>query len=350
MEKMNINGKYTMITDNILDLKRIIDRNKSLLIYQNNIEELVKNFTKQAEIDSELLKIRDGESGKSLKTVEEILSYLINNNFGREDVIIAFGGGSVCDVAGFASSIFKRGMKLVMIPTTLLAMVDAAIGGKNGVNFHKTKNQIGTFYQPDLIYNNIKFVKTLDKNEFQSGLGEIIKYGVSLNEELFDFIIKNKNKIKKRELKIIKEIVKRSQKIKMNIVKKDEKEIKGIREILNVGHTIGHAIESNSNFNVKHGIAVFYGMLVECKISKILGIADKDVCNIINKIMNEFDIPNINISNNKKFRRYIINDKKITNGKLFFPAIKKIGEVELIYIDLKKFMEVLDHDEIWTNR
>lgn len=349
MEEIKINDKISIITNNILDVKYILDKKKILIISQKNIMKFAENFIEENNFNAHLFEINEGEYGKTWRAVEQILQYLIKNEFDREDFIVGFGGGTVSDVSGFVASIYKRGMKLATVPTTLLSMVDAAIGGKNGINFQKTKNQIGTFYQPDLIYNNIKFIKSLSEIEFLSGMGEVIKYGISIDKNLYNFLIKNKKRIERREMKTMEKVIKQSQEIKINIVTKDEREEKGIREILNIGHTIGHAIESYTNFNVPHGIAVLHGIIIECKISKILGFTNDDTCDKISKIIKDFSIPKIQHVSYKNLEKYILKDKKIRGDRFNFPIIKNLGKSDVINVNVKDFKEVLKNNEIWTD-
>ncbi|TRM85751.1 3-dehydroquinate synthase, partial [Sulfolobus sp. A20-N-G8] len=196
--------------------------------------------------------INDGEDSKDLSNVMLIIKELFNRGFDRGDYLVALGGGTVTDVAGFVASIYLRGINLINIPTTLLGMVDASIGGKNGVNFGDIKNVLGTFYQPSLIISDLKFLETLPADELLKGLAEVIKYGLTLDKELYDFLSLNKDKILAKDEEALEEIIYRSSLDKINVVKEDERENKGIRIVLNFGHTIGHAIEAGSEIMIAH--------------------------------------------------------------------------------------------------
>ncbi|MEM3369044.1 MAG: 3-dehydroquinate synthase family protein, partial [Thermoproteota archaeon] len=206
-----------------------------------------------------------------------MLDAMFHNDFTRTDFVVAIGGGTIIDLSGFIASIYMRGVNLVNVPTTLLGMVDAALGGKNGVNFGGIKNIIGTFYQPLLVVSDVSFLETLPREELCRGLAEVIKYGITLDRGLFNYLERHRDKILSGDSSKLEEIVYKSSLNKLSIVKKDEKETKGVRIVLNFGHTIGHAIEAASNFKVHHGEAVSVGMIYEAEIAKELGYAKEDV-------------------------------------------------------------------------
>jgi 3-dehydroquinate synthase len=350
MEELTFNDRKTIMTSDIKDLRNFLEGRKSILITQRYISNLAKKFIAENLLISEFFDIEDGEEAKNLGTVMSIVDYLGKNNIGRYDCLISFGGGSASDVVGFTASIYKRGMELAIIPTTLLSMIDASIGGKNGIDIGGTKNQIGTFYQPGIVYSNVNFLKSLSEIEYKSGLGEIIKYGLSTDRNLLSFMINHIREIEARDEKVLKSIVTRSQKIKMGIVKKDERETEGIREVLNVGHTVGHAIESSSGFKIRHGIAVVYGMLAECELSVKFGLAEPSLCNTIREIIKKFNFPVLERFNINEIIKYITNDKKIKGGKINFPALKGIGETEIIRIDVRDFLREVKDEKIWLAR
>ena len=189
-----------------------------------------------------------GEENKNLDVVEDVYEFLIQNHFDRTDMLVALGGGVVGDLTGFTAATYLRGIAFIQVPTSLLAMVDSSIGGKTGVDFRAYKNMVGAFYQPKLVYMNIKVLDTLSVRLFHSGFGEIIKHGLIKDMSYYDFICRNKEQILAHEEKAIAEMVYGSCVIKKNVVEMDPTE-KGERALLNFGHTLGHAIEKLSNFS-----------------------------------------------------------------------------------------------------
>lgn len=207
------------------------------------------------------------EENKSLKKVEEILTYLLERNIRRDSVLFAIGGGVTGDLSGFVAAVFQRGINYVHVPTTLLAMVDSSVGGKVGVNHDCGKNMIGAFHQPVSIIMNTKFLASLPKDELTCGLGEIVKYAVLRGDHFFDFLEKNYMKLLNKDEKSLERIVRMSVEAKKRYVERDEREA-GIRAHLNLGHTIGHAVEAATKYNkFKHGEAVLIGLVAEAHIA-----------------------------------------------------------------------------------
>ncbi|MFW9864450.1 MAG: 3-dehydroquinate synthase, partial [Candidatus Thorarchaeota archaeon] len=208
-----------------------------------------------------------GESIKSLASTEELYHFLLDRHASRSDTILALGGGVIGDLAGFVASTYKRGMGLIQAPTTLLAQVDSALGGKTGVNLKDGKNLVGTFYQPNAVIADVSVLDSLHADDFASGLGEVIKYGAIMDRELLDLLMDNRDGILAREPNIMSQIVERCLRNKARVVEEDEREEKRRREILNFGHTIGHAIETCSRHNIPHGHAVAIGMVEEARFA-----------------------------------------------------------------------------------
>ena len=275
-----------------------------------------------------ILKLPDGEQYKNINTLSKIHDYLITMNFDRDLTIIALGGGVIGDLVGFASDTFLRGVNLIHIPTTLLAQVDSAIGGKTGVNHKFGKNLIGTFKQPNSVIIDINYLSTLPEKEFNSGLAEVIKYGIISNPKFLKWINNNSNLIIKRNSNSLLKIVEISVKEKISIVMRDEKE-SNIRAFLNFGHTLGHAIEASMNYkNILHGHAVSIGMIFATMLSVDKGALNIDEFNLIESTIKKLGLP-INIPSKistSKIIKHMSFDKKNKGGKNHFVLLKSIGK------------------------
>lgn len=277
-----------------------------------------------------VIEIPDGEEHKNLKTVSYIYDNLISNKMERTSPVIALGGGVIGDLAGFVSATYLRGVPYVQIPTTLLSQVDSSIGGKTGVNHSMGKNLIGAFYQPNFVFIDSAVLKTLQEREIKAGLAEVIKYGVISDKKLFAFLEKNSKDI----LKLgggIDYAVKRSCEIKADIVEKDETE-KGLRAILNYGHTFGHAIESLTHYKeFRHGEAVAIGMVMAAGLSHKLGLCSANVYKRIQALVKAFELP-ISMPHKigaDKFAAVMELDKKVIGSNLRFVLVRDIGDVIL---------------------
>lgn len=263
----NVNRLY-VITDTIVSK-----------LYMKYIDGVIKNWDYNTYI------IPSGEESKNMDTVFSIYNDLLDSNIDRNTYILAFGGGVVGDIAGFVASTYKRGLKYVQIPTTLLSQIDSSIGGKVGVDYGGYKNIIGSFYFPEKVFIDTYFLTTLPKREITSGLGEVFKYGLIYDYELFQYTKDNLDKIYEMDLNVLNIIIKKSVSIKEKIVSQDKKDF-GLRRILNFGHTIGHSIEAYYGFNrYNHGEAVILGILYESYIAKNLGLIDRNYFNEIHDIL-----------------------------------------------------------------
>lgn len=250
------------------------------------------------------------EKNKILLQVEKILTFLVENGALRDSTLVAIGGGIVGDVVAFAASIYMRGIKLVQIPTTLLAMVDSSVGGKTAVNFKGIKNNIGSFYQPSVVLIDSDFLYSLSKKEYLNGFAEVIKIASIRDKELFKYIEINKSSILKRDKDILEYIITSSCKLKAEIVEEDEKE-SGVRKLLNFGHTIAHCIESDSLHKIHHGFAVALGMVYESKFALKNGYTDNETYNAICNLLTSLHYPTTYTPNNiNKMLDAISKDKK----------------------------------------
>lgn len=321
------------LIDNLaLEIKQKHVANSYVIITDDNIakiygKNLLKNF-QDKNLHSHLISFPSGEKNKSRKTKEKIEDEMLRLGFGRDSCIIAIGGGITGDLAGFVAATYMRGVPYIQVPTTLLAMVDSSIGGKVGVDTEEAKNAIGAFYQPKKVIIDLDFLKTLPKNELINGLAEIIKHSLIKDKDFFHFLEKNIDKILNKDLEIIKKMVKRSCEIKASIVIEDEKE-KGLRRILNYGHTIGHAIESALNYRISHGQAVAIGMNYSAKLSAKLGFLHEGSVIRQNNLLQHIGLPH-RLSHHKIKPRNIINniqyDKKMIKNKINFILLSSIGE------------------------
>jgi|LSQX01.2.fsa_nt_gb 3-dehydroquinate synthase len=303
--------------------------NKILIVSDTNVFPIYGNIIKEelSTIGKEVFEIvlPPGEKTKNFNQLIKIIEVCGNNRMGRDDTILTLGGGVVSDIGGFASSIYMRGINFVTVPTTLLAQVDASVGGKTAVNLPFGKNLVGSFYQPSFVYIDLNTLNTLSNKEIKQGISEIIKYGIIKNKQIFDIMERETVDIKKH----YKFLVTESLKIKKEVVEKDEKEKRGLREILNFGHTLGHAIEISHFPRFTHGEAVALGMVGETYISSCVGLCEKDVFYKVKEVVKKWELPfsftNIKLEETLKFLSY---DKKVRQGKIRFVLPQSIGKVK----------------------
>lgn len=311
------------------EIKRHIKCKKIMIITNHVVNELygkrVVEILRKDDFSVCLTIIPDGENYKNIERVKKIYNECINNNLHRDDCIIALGGGVISDLAGFAAATYMRGISLINMPTTLVGQVDAAIGGKTGINF-EAKNIVGSFYQPKLALIDINFLKTLPEAEIKNGLAEIIKYAIIKDAGLFDLLGRNREKIMKLDKNSLLKIISRCCLIKARIIEKDEKE-NNVRAILNYGHTIGHAIEKVSEYKIPHGKAVAIGMIIEARIAKLLNLLDEKQEKKITELIKKYGLIGEMQIKKKDILKAIELDKKILNEKIRFVLPTKIGKV-----------------------
>ncbi|MGE5583468.1 MAG: 3-dehydroquinate synthase [Bacillota bacterium] len=282
----------------------------------------------EAGFDVQSLEIPDGESYKSLEQANVIYDALIEGTFDRTSILVALGGGVIGDLTGFAAATYMRGIRFIQLPTTLLAQVDSSIGGKVAVNHPKGKNLIGAFYQPSLVIADVSTLKTLPKREFSSGMAEVIKHGVILDENYLRLITGEAAAIRQYDPALLSWIVSGSCRIKGRVVEEDEQE-SGLRMVLNLGHTIGHAIESATNYSFyKHGEAVALGMLGAVRISARMDLLRQaDLSERLLEIYHQFnlpvDLPGLNVN---KILEAISLDKKARFNKVRWVLPVRTGE------------------------
>lgn len=296
------------------------------------VDENTKNYCLPKILDipslknAKVIELKSGESTKTIQKTIDIWSEFTEMNLDRNTLIVNLGGGVISDIGGFAASVFKRGLHYINIPTTLLAMVDASIGGKTGVNFKGLKNQLGVFSDPEVIFIDTEFLQTLPKRELYAGYAEIIKHALIMDFTLWEMLVK----IKPEDIYYQNEIIKRAIYVKSNIVNTDPLE-KDIRKILNFGHTIAHSIESYSLKNdsnpLLHGEAVAIGMICETYLSVVKNGLNSETANQIYTYLKSL-FPKYRIDNNAivELLQTIRQDKKNKNGKLNFTLISEIGK------------------------
>jgi len=304
--------------------------NKRLLIITDNhlfptLGKTLQSILQNKGLSVEQLSFPAGEIHKTRETKHKLEDELLKKNYGRDTCLIALGGGVVSDLVGFLGATYCRGIPVIYIPTTLLSMVDASIGGKTGVNTSQGKNLIGTFTQPHAVLIDTHTLTTLPDHEWRNGIVEIIKHALIADADLFFTLQKNSAKIKQPE--ILMDIIYTNCLIKKNIVERDEKE-NGIRQTLNFGHTIGHAIETIENYRIGHGEAVAIGILVESYLSIKQGLlAENNLCTI-EKILREYGLPlqTSAFQNKAQFHRALLHDKKNIHNKIHFVLLEKMGK------------------------
>ena len=291
----------------------------------------VKSSLEESGFNVSTVCVPEGEMSKSLSQVEKLYARCAQLKLDRSATILGLGGGVIGDLAGFVASTYLRGINFILLPTTLLAQVDASIGGKVGVDLPTGKNLVGSFYQPKFVYMDLETLQTLGLKQIRDGLAEVVKYGVIKDKELFCYLEENVNKLVNLNKKVAQFIIERAVKIKARVVEEDEREEKGKRQILNFGHTIGHAIEAATEYEAyTHGEAVSVGMVAAARISEKLGFIATDLVERIIELLKAIGLPvKMEKVNQNKLWDVLYRDKKIRAGKLNFVLPKNLGDVFL---------------------
>jgi 3-dehydroquinate synthase len=291
-------------------------------------KELSQSFS-DAKLENEYLEMPDGERKKTLSTVEELGRKMVKMGAGRDSVVMALGGGVVGDVSGFLSSVYMRGVEFIQIPTTFLAQVDSSVGGKTGVNLSEGKNLLGTFKQPRQVLIDPDVLISLPEREYRSGLYEALKYGIIRNPRIFEFMEENRERILKRDTGTLEWLIAECVRVKASVVAADEEE-HGERRILNLGHTIGHALEAETGYRqFMHGEAVAWGMVAAAMISVGMQMTDSGTAQrIISTILAYAPLPKVEVRSKSLVRR-LGRDKKSVNGRVHFILPVEIGKVDV---------------------
>ena len=342
IKNSNSNSNYSIIVgSNILNkissqINKLCPKaQKIALVVDKNVpikfKTKLKKYLKRYEVYT--FEFNVNEKFKSFKNVNKLVEECLKKNFNRSDILISLGGGILGDYSAFAASIIKRGINFINIPTTLLAQVDSSIGGKTGVNSLRGKNLIGSFYQPKLVLSDIEILKSLPQRELICGYAEILKHGLILKSDFFNWLkINSSSLLKSRNLSLLKKAVIESCKIKLSFVNKDVFE-KNTRMILNFGHTFAHAIEAQNKYSkrINHGEAVIMGMMMAAKLSYLKKICSLDTLDELKDIYHSnnlnYDIKKFfKKSEYKQIARYMSSDKKNNDKKINLILLKKIGQ------------------------
>ncbi len=309
-------------------------RAKRVCIVSNNIVAplyLASLKAKLADFVIDEVILPDGEAEKSLANFEVIMSHLLKHEHGRDTTLIALGGGVIGDITGFAAACYQRGIDFIQIPTTLLSQVDSSVGGKTAVNHPLGKNMVGAFYQPKAVFIDIDSLLTLPVREFNAGMAEVIKYGILGDESFFLWLEANISAIKSGDKVILAQMIEKCCQCKADIVASDETEA-GVRALLNLGHTFGHAIEAEQGYGKwLHGEAVATGMVLAAKLAVAMNLLEVSELRRMENLILAFDLPIIAPENMgfAEFIRHMRRDKKNIAGKLRFIIPTAIGQSEI---------------------
>ncbi len=309
----HIRGRQVMIVSNTTVAPLYLEQLKTTLADQYQVAEVI---------------LPDGEAYKTLDSVNLIFDALLNNRFNRTCTLIALGGGVIGDMTGFAAASYQRGVNFIQIPTTLLSQVDSSVGGKTGVNHPLGKNMIGAFWQPQLVLADTDTLQTLPERELAAGIAEVIKYGLIRDPEFFNWLESNVEPLKTKSTTALTEAIFRSCQNKADVVAQDELE-GGIRATLNLGHTFGHAIETEQGYGQwLHGEAVATGMLMAADLSQREGWLTSEDCSRIKKLLEAFDLPIIPPADMSAdtFIGHMLVDKKVLDGNLRLVLMESLGQ------------------------
>jgi 3-dehydroquinate synthase len=289
----------------------------------------VAKAIKRAGLKTAIHVVPAGERSKSMVQLQDVLSFLERQQIDRGGVVIAVGGGTVGDLAGFAASVWQRGVRLVEVPTTLLAMVDSSIGGKTGVNGRRSKNAIGAFWQPSAVVSDLAAIETLPAPSYRDAFAEVVKYAVAMDRGLFDLLLRNAPRLTERDPSMLQRVVFRCVAAKALVVAKDERD-RGPRAILNYGHTAGHALEAATGFRVSHGRAVAFGMRVAADIAVSMDLCSERLAESQDALLEAFGLPDRPPhADPKRVLAAIALDKKARRGKVAWVMPRRIGHAEV---------------------
>ena len=323
----------------------IADKNVHTCQYSNFLDQI-----SDLKVTPHLLLIPPGEASKSWHNLKKILDWLTELNFDRTDYVIAFGGGVVGDLVSLATSLFRRGINLIQVPTTLLSQVDSSVGGKTAINSGPAKNSIGSFYHPKVVFCDTSFLSSLSDRAFLSGYAEVLKMALVFDKDFYKFLIENQKLMSMRDETVLLHIIDKSLELKSKVVEIDEKEL-GERALLNFGHTFGHALESYFDYSEKllHGEAVSLGMVLAARFSMEESYFSENKLDDIIDHLNAMNLPTLitQIHNDKidlvKILKFMQQDKKVVGNNINLILLKDIGngfiEKNVSFEKIRKFLQ-----------
>lgn len=346
MEKITVKGStsYNVVVEhNILDRVGELMRNKfagkkALIVTDSNVAPLylhtVETSFKESGYETYSITLAPGDESKSIDNYVNLLQFLADHHFAGSDIIVGLGGGMIGDLAGFVAATYKRGMKCVLVPTTLLAMVDASVGGKTAVNMSTGKNQVGIIRNPSIVLCDPNTLSSLSRDNLKEGYAEIIKYGILTGSDVIDMLrtaVDNKNYY---------DVICISIAIKRDVVVMDEGD-KGIRQFLNLGHLVGHAIEAATNYSISHGKAVAAGLAIEARAAAMSGFAGMSTYLEIASILKEFHFDITHPYNISDLEPYLVSDKRIDDSKIKLIIPVEIGNCVMKEIEMSELVNYL---------
>ncbi len=352
----NINIGYDLLDNASHFIKPLLPRSKAVIVtdqylLENHFKRLRDNLTK-SDIHWDVIVLNRGEGAKSWQQLEFLVEKLLEMKVERNDPIIGLGGGVIGDITGFAASIVRRGVPFIQMPTTLLAQVDSSVGGKTSINSRQGKNLVGSFYQPRLVLSDLSVLETLSERDFIAGYGEVLKYGLLGDRIFFEWLEDSADLIKKRNQNAMSIIVKRSCEIKARIVSRDEKE-KGVRALLNLGHTFGHALETATGYSNKllHGEAVAIGCKLAFELSYSAGLCTREEIDRMTRHMDKMEmLQSLNtlegeLPTTDDLIEIMYQDKKSREGVLNFVLVERIGKAFVTnQVDMSMVRKVLEQN------
>ncbi len=326
------NSAYPIIIHpDLFDLSAIrsqLGGRKIMIVSNDTVAPLYLETVSDLFVDNKVFNcvLEDGEQYKNTQSWQVIIDALANHQFNRSDLLVSLGGGVIGDMTGFAAASWMRGIDFIQIPTTLLAQIDASVGGKTGINHSKGKNLIGAFHQPKAVIINVSSLNTLPVREFNAGIGEAIKYGGINQAGFFHWLSEHVDDIKIKKPGILMQLISQCCQFKADVVEQDETE-QGVRALLNLGHTFGHAIETATNFKYLHGEAVGLGMVMAAELSAQLGYCEAGIRKMLENLLQAFDLP-IMLDSNVTANTLLTlmkSDKKVINDQHRLILMKRLG-------------------------
>jgi 3-dehydroquinate synthase len=289
----------------------------------------VVDLLQRAGITTSLVNLHGGEGAKSFAGLRGVLEFLEGAGLDRSGCVVAVGGGSIGDLAGFAAAVWMRGVAYFQVPTTLLAMVDSSIGGKTAINTDRSKNAVGAFWQPAAVVADLDSLETLPPEEFRSAFGEIVKYAMAMDRELFDTLSRGGERLRRRDWQALETVVARCAACKAGVVASDEFDRAGVRAVLNYGHTAGHALEVASGYRVPHGVAISHGMRVAAAIGARMLLCDRELASEQDRLLAAFGLPGGAVATPlESVLEALPRDKKSESGRPRWVLPRAIGRAE----------------------